>query len=102
MKLTPLHDRMVVDLIENDQVTASGLIIPDAAAEKPSQADVIAVGPGKYNEDGVLVPSVIRPGDRVLFSKNAVQEFKIDNEKFYIMREGDVMAVVRSPKEIAN
>jgi|TARA_R110000868_G_scaffold6024_1_gene34984 chaperonin GroES len=95
MKLIPIRDRIVVRLIEAETTTASGLIIPDNAAEKPSQADVIAVGEGKVNDDGTLVPMVIKPGDRVLFSKTSVQEVKVDNEKFHIMRESDVMAILK-------
>ena len=95
MKLIPIRDRIVVRLIEAETTTAGGLIIPDNAAEKPSQADVLAVGEGKINDDGTLVPMVIKPGDRVLFSKSAVQQVKVDNEKFHIMREGDVMAILK-------
>ena len=95
MKLIPIRDRIVVRLLEAETTTAGGLIIPDNAAEKPSQADVLAVGEGKINDDGTLVPMVIKPGDRVLFSKTAVQEVKVDDEKFQIMREGDVMAILK-------
>jgi chaperonin GroES len=95
MKLAPIRDRIVVRLIEVETTTASGLIIPDAAAEKPSQAEVLAVGAGRVNEDGVLVPMVVKPGDRILFSKTAIQTVKIDNEEFHIMHEADVMAIVK-------
>jgi chaperonin GroES len=95
MKLAPIRDRIVVRLLEAETTTASGLIIPDAAAEKPSQGDVIAVGTGKVNANGTLVPMVVKPGDRILFSKTAVQMVKVDNEEFHIMLEGDVMAIVK-------
>ena len=95
MKLAPIRDRIVVRLLEAETTTASGLIIPDAAAEKPSQGDVIAVGTGKVNANGTLVPMVVKPGDRILFSKTAVQMVKVDNEEFHIMTEGDVMAIVK-------
>jgi chaperonin GroES len=95
MKLAPIRDRIVVRLLEAETTTASGLIIPDAAAEKPSQGDVLAVGTGKITADGTLVPMVVKPGDRILFSKTAVQMVKVDNEEFHIMHEGDVMAIVK-------
>ena len=95
MKLTPIRDRIVVRLIDAETKTASGLIIPDAAAEKPSQGDVLAVGTGKIAEDGTVVPMVVKVGDRILFSKNAVQKVKIDSEEFNIVYESDVMAIVK-------
>ena len=94
MKLKPIRDRIVVQVLEAETVTKSGLVIPDAAAEKPSQGDVLAVGTGKLAEDGTIVPMVIQTGDRVLFSKTAGQKVKIDNQEYLIMREEDVMAVV--------
>lgn len=94
MKLKPIRDRIVVKLLEAETVTKSGLVIPDAAAEKPSQGDVLAAGTGKIDVDGRLVPMVIQAGDRVLFNKNAGQTVKVDGEEYLIMREDDVMAVV--------
>jgi chaperonin GroES len=94
MKLKPIRDRIVVQMLEAETVTKSGLVIPDAAAEKPSQGDVLAVGTGKIAEDGTIVPMVIQTGDRVLFSKTAGQKVKIDDQEYLIMREEDVMAVV--------
>ena len=94
MKLIPIRDRIVVRLIEAETTTASGLIIPDAAAEKPSQGDVLAVGTGRIAEDGELVPMVVKVCDRVLFSKTDVQKVKVDNEEFNIVYETDVMAIV--------
>jgi chaperonin GroES len=95
MKLTPIRDRIVVRLVDVETTTPSGLIIPDAAAEKPSQGDVLAVGTGRVTEDGTVVPMVVKVGDRVLFSKTAVQKVKVDNEEFNIVYEADVMAIVK-------
>ena len=95
MKLKPIRDRIVIKLLEAETVTASGLVIPDAAAEKPSQGQVLAAGTGKIAPDGTVVPMVIKEGDRVLFSKHAGQTVKIDGEEFHILREDDVMAVVK-------
>ena len=95
MKLTPIRDRIVVRLVDVETTTASGLIIPDAAAEKPSQGDVLAVGTGRVADDGTVVPMVVKVGDRVLFSKTAVQKVKVDGEEFNIVYEADVMAIVK-------
>ena len=95
MKLVPIRDRIVVKLLEAETKTASGLVIPDAAAEKPSQGDVIAAGTGKLKADGEIVPLVVQAGDRVLFSKMAGQTVKVEGEEYLIMREDDIMAIVR-------
>lgn len=95
MKLTPIRDRIVVQLVDVEITTASGLIIPDAAAEKPSQGDVLAVGTGKVAEDGTVVPMAVKVGDRILFSKTAVQKVKVDNEEFNFVYETDVMAIIK-------
>ena len=95
MKLIPIRDRIVVQLIEADVTTASGLIIPDAAAEKPSQGDVLAVGTGRVDQDGTVIPMVVSVGDRILFSKTAVQTVKVDNEEFNFVYETDVMAIIK-------
>lgn len=94
MKLTPIRDRIVVRLLEAETVTKSGIVIPDAAAEKPNQGEVLAAGTGKIAEDGTTVPMVVKAGDRVLFSKFAGQSVKIDNEEFHILKEDDVMAII--------
>lgn len=94
MKLTPIRDRIVVRLLEADTVTKSGIIIPDSAAEKPNQGEVLAAGTGKINEDGTTVPMVVKPGNIVLFSKFAGQTVKVDNEEFHILKEDDVMAII--------
>jgi chaperonin GroES len=95
MKLKPIRDRIVIKLLEAETVTRSGLVIPDAAAEKPSQGEVLAAGSGRVVEDGTVVPMVIKEGDRVLFSKHAGQTVKIDGQEYHILREDDVMAIVQ-------
>lgn len=95
MKLQPIRDRIVIKLVEAETKTAAGIVIPDAATEKPSQGEVLAVGTGKIAPDGTQVAMVVRAGDRVLFSKHAGQTVKVDGEEFVIMREDDVMAVLK-------
>ena len=94
MKFRPLHDRVVVRRIEEEQKTAGGIIIPDTAKEKPQEGEVVAVGPGARNEKGDLVPLDVKPGDRVLFGKWSGTETKIDGEELLIMKESDIMAVI--------
>ncbi|MVT64633.1 co-chaperone GroES [Bradyrhizobium pachyrhizi] len=94
MKFRPLHDRVVVKRIEAGQKTAGGVIIPDTAKEKPSQGEVIAVGPGGHDESGKLLPIDIQVGDRVLFGKWSGTEVKIDGQELLIMKESDIMGVV--------
>ena len=91
---TPIRDRVVVRLLEAETVTRSGIVIPDAAAEKPNQGEVLAAGSGRVAEDGTVVPMVIKAGDRVLFSKFTGQTVKINNEEFHILKEDDVMAII--------
>ena len=94
MKFRPLHDRVVVRRIEAEEKSAGGIIIPDTAQEKPSQGEVIAVGPGGRDESGKLVPIDIKVGDRVLFGKWSGTEVKIDGEELLIMKESDIMGVI--------
>jgi chaperonin GroES len=94
LKFRPLHDRVVIRRIEADQKTKGGIIIPDTAKEKPSEGEVIAVGPGGRDEAGKLIPIDLKPGDRVLFGKWSGTEVKIDSEDLLIMKESDVMGVV--------
>ncbi|MGY2805690.1 MULTISPECIES: co-chaperone GroES [unclassified Bradyrhizobium] len=94
MKFRPLHDRVVVKRIEAGQKTAGGIIIPDTAKEKPSQGEVIAVGPGGRDESGKLIPIDIQVGDRVLFGKWSGTEVKIDGQELLILKESDIMGVV--------
>ena len=93
-KFRPLHDRVVVRRIEADTKTAGGIIIPDTAKEKPSQGEVLAVGPGGRDEAGKLIPIDLRVGDRVLFGKWSGTEVKIDGEELLIMKESDIMGVI--------
>jgi len=94
MQFRPLHDRIVVKRIEAEEKTAGGIIIPDTAKEKPSQGEVIAVGPGGRDEAGKLIPIDIQVGDRVLFGKWSGTEVKIDGEDLVIMKESDIFGVV--------
>ena len=94
MKFRPLHDRVVVKRADNETKTKGGIIIPDTAGEKPSQGEVIAVGPGARDEAGKLVPIDLKKGDRVLFGKWSGTEVKIDGEEHLIMREDDLLAVL--------
>lgn len=94
MGLRPLHDRIIVERIEEDAKTASGIIIPDSAKEKPQRGKVVAVGKGKIQEDGKVRPIDIKAGDTILFGKYAGTEVKIDNNERLIMREDDVLAVI--------
>jgi chaperonin GroES len=94
MKFRPLHDRVVVRRIEQQEKTAGGIISPDTAKEKPMEGEVIAVGPGGRDENGKLIPIDLKAGDRILFGKWSGTEVKIDGEELLIMKESDVMGVV--------
>src|SRR6059058_5778905 len=94
MDLRPLHDRVIVERLDQETKTASGLIIPEAAAEKPDQGVVLAVGNGKILEDGKVRPLDVKVGDRVLFGKYSGTEVKVDGDELVVMREEDVMAVI--------
>ena len=94
MSFRPLHDRVVVKRIDAEEKTAGGIIIPDTAKEKPSQGEVIAVGPGGRDESGKLTPIDVKVGDRVLFGKWSGTEIRLDGEELMIMKESDVMGVV--------
>ena len=94
MKLRPLHDRVIIKRLEEERKTASGIVIPDTAAEKPDQGEVLAVGPGKKNEDGKLVPVDVKVGDKVLFGKYSGTTVRVEGDEILVMREEDIMAVV--------
>jgi len=94
MTFRPLHDRVVVKRIEAEDKTAGGIIIPDTAKEKPSQGEIVAVGPGGRDEAGRVIPIDLNVGDRVLFGKWSGTEVKIDNVELLIMKEADIMGVV--------
>ena len=94
MKIRPLQDRVIVKRIQEEEKTKGGIIIPDTAKEKPQEGKVIAVGKGKVNDDGKLVPLDVKVGDRILFAKYSGSEIKIDGEEHLIMREDDILGVV--------
>lgn len=94
MKLRPLNDRVVVLRIEEEQQTSGGIIIPDTAKEKPQEGKVVAVGPGKIDENGKRIPMGVKKNDRVLFGKYAGTEIKVDGVEHLIMREDDILGIV--------
>ena len=96
MKFRPLHDRVVVKRIDAEEKTKGGIIIPDTAKEKPSQGEVVSVGPGGRDENGKLIPIDVKAGDRVLFGKWSGTEVKIDGQDYLIMKESDVMGIVEA------
>jgi chaperonin GroES len=99
MKFRPLHDRVVVRRVEEEERTKGGIIIPDTAKEKPQQGEVVAVGPGARNEDGEIVALDVKAGDRVLFGKWSGTEVKIDGEDLLIMKESDILGVIENHAE---
>ena len=94
MNLRPLHDRVIVKRLDQETKTSSGIVIPDNAAEKPDQGEVLAVGPGKRNDKGDVNVLSVQVGDRVLFGKYSGQAVKVDGDELMVMREEDIMAVV--------
>jgi chaperonin GroES len=94
MKIKPLHDRVIVKRVEEEEKTAGGIIIPDAAKEKPAEGKVVAVGEGKILEDGKVRPMNVKAGDRILFSKYAGTEVKVGGEELLIMREDDILGII--------
>jgi chaperonin GroES len=94
MKFRPLHDRVVVERIDAEAKSAGGIIIPDTAQEKPSQGEIIAIGPGGRDESGKLIPIDLKIGDRVLFGKWSGTEVKLDSVDYLIMKESDIMGVI--------
>jgi chaperonin GroES len=95
MKFRPLHDRVSVKRVEEEEKTSGGIIIPDAAKEKPQEGKIIAVGKGKILENGKVSPLDVKKGDRILFGKYSGQEIKIDGEEHLIMREDDILAIIK-------
>jgi len=93
MKIRPLHDRVVVKRMEEERTSAGGIVIPDSATEKPSKGQVLAVGNGKVNEAGEVLPMEVKVGDHILFGKYSGTEIKIDGEEVLIMREEDILGV---------
>ncbi|HMV53722.1 MAG TPA: co-chaperone GroES [Rhodocyclaceae bacterium] len=96
MKIRPLHDRVIVKRIEDERKTASGIVIPDTAAEKPDQGEVVAVGTGKIMDNGEVRKMAVKAGDRVLFGKYSGQTVKVDGEELLVMREEDIMGVIEA------
>ena len=94
MKFRPLHDRVSVRRIEQDEKTAGGIIIPDTAKEKPMEGEVVAAGPGVRGEDGQVHPLDVKAGDRILFGKWSGSEVKIDGEELMIMKESDILGII--------
>lgn len=95
MNLRPLHDRVIVKRLDNERKTASGIVIPENAAEKPDQGEILAVGNGKILEDGKVRALDVKVGDRVLFGKYSGQAVKVEGEELLVMREEDIMAIVQ-------
>lgn len=93
--LTPLGDRVVVRPSQRDEVTKSGIVLPDTAKEKPQRGEVVAVGKGRYDEDGDRIPMEVAAGDNVLFAKYAGTEFKLEDDEFLILSEKDILAIVQ-------
>ena len=98
MNVRPLHDRIIVQRIEESEQKVGGIIIPDTAKEKPQQGKVIAVGKGKIKDDGKLLPLDVKEGDTILFGKYSGQEIKLDGNEYLIMREDEVLAVLEGAK----
>jgi len=94
MQLRPLYDRIIVKRVEHQRTTASGIVIPDTAAEKPEQGEIIAVGSGKLQNDGTVRPLQVKVGDHILFGKYAGQTVKLNDEELLVMREDDVLGVI--------
>ena len=94
MKIRPLHDRVIVKRIEEERKSAGGIVIPDTAAEKPDQGEIVAVGKGKKDDNGKLIPIDVKVGDRVLFGKYSGQTVKVQGDELLVMREEDIMGVV--------
>ena len=98
MKFRPLHDRVLIEVLDSDEKTKGGIIIPDTAKEKPQEGEVIAVGPGGKDENGKLTPMDVKVGDVVLFGKWSGTEVKIDGKEFSIMKESDIMGITKRKK----
>ena len=99
VSIRPLHDRVLVKRIETEEQVRGGIIIPDTAKEKPQEAEVVAVGPGKLNDEGKRWPMDVKAGDRVLMGKYSGSEIKLDDEEYVILREDEILAVVNNGKK---
>jgi len=98
MKIRPLHDRVIVKRLDEEKKTASGIVIPDTAAEKPDQGEVTAIGRGKRADDGKLIPIDLKVGDRVLFGKYSGQTVRVKGDELLVMREEDIMGIIEGQK----
>lgn len=96
MQIRPLYDRIIVKRVEQQKQTASGIVIPDTAGEKPEQGEVIAVGSGRLLQDGSVRPLQVKPGEKVLFGKYTGQTVKLDEQEYLVLREEDVLGVIES------
>ncbi len=94
MKVRPLHDRLIVKRLEEEEKTKGGIIIPDTAKEKPIEGKVVAAGEGKINKDGKKIPMEVKKGNRILFAKYAGTEIKMEGEEYLMMKEDDVLAII--------
>ena len=94
MKIRPLHDRVIVKRIEEERKSAGGIVIPDTAAEKPDQGEIVAVGKGKKDEQGKVIPLDVKVGDKILFGKYSGQTVKVKGDELLVMREEDIMGVI--------
>ena len=101
MNIRPLYDRVVVKRIEEKETVQGGIIIPDTAKEKPQEGEVVAVGQGKRNDDGKLIPLDVKAGDRILFGKYSGSEIKLEGEEFLIIREDEILGVIEDPSKKA-
>ena len=99
MNLVPLEDRVVLELMEQEEKTQSGIVLPDTAKEKPSKATVVAAGPGKYDDNGNLVPMPVKVGDIVVFARYAGTEVKVEGEDYLVMRASDLLAILDEKKK---
>ncbi len=99
VKVRPLHDRLIVERIEDTEQMVGGIIIPDTAKEKPQQGKVLAVGKGKTKDDGTVTPLDVKAGDTVLFGKYSGQEIKLDGTEYFIMREDEILGVIEDGKQ---
>ncbi len=102
MNFRPLHDRILIKRIEEEETVKGGIIIPDSAKEKPQEGEVVAVGNGKKNEDGKVVPLDVKAGDRILFGKYSGSEIKMDDEEYLILKEEEVLGVVEGKAATAS
>tara|TARA_B100001996_G_scaffold361363_1_gene328054 strand:- start:319 stop:615 length:297 start_codon:yes stop_codon:yes gene_type:complete len=98
MKFRPLHDRVLIEVLDSEEKTAGGIIIPDSAKEKPQEGKVVAVGPGAKTEDGKVMPMDVKVGDLVLFGKWSGTDIKIDGKEYSIMKESDIMGISKGKK----